>query len=674
MRHCWKRVTLVAAYMLGVFSYPVVLCAWGAEAKPSAVPTAVPPPKATAVATPAKSSQPASQNAAAADSAAKAKSPADKIGFKVRSFKLKDHRGTPIAMSRLADKKLLVVTFIGTECPLAKLYAPRLVALQKEYESKGVGFLAIDSNAQDDRTEIASFVKEHGIGFPFLRDVNNMIADHFGAERTPEVFLLDKDRVIRYRGQIDDQYGYQKGIGFERPDAVRRDLAEAINELLANKPVSKPYTQSTGCLIGRVRKPAAESKITYASHVAAIFNKRCVVCHRTGEVAPFSMQDFDEVVGWGEMIREVVNDGRMPPWHADAAHGNFSNDSRMSDEEKKIVSDWVAAGCPKGDESKIPAPPKFVKGWQINKPDEVYWAKPYTVPAEGTVDYQYFTVDPGFTEDRWVQAAEARAGNAAVVHHIIVFVLPPGSKRSAVSFDGFLVATAPGARPMVLAPGMAKRVSAGSKFLFQMHYTPNGTPQKDRSCVGLIFAKPESVTTSVKTTAALNLIFSIPPKADNHPVDAVHSLRRDSVLLSLYPHMHLRGKAFRYTARYPDGKEEVLLDIPRYDFNWQNTYELAEPKLLPKGTEIRCAAHFDNSPGNAANPDPNKTVKFGEQTHEEMMIGFFDIATPRDDEKDAKQLAAGRGRKKSASSKRTGSRAAKLTAKPGNSPSLATGS
>jgi len=317
-----------------------------------------------------------------------------------------------------------------------------------------------------------------------------------------------------------------------------------------------------------------------------------------------------------------------------------------------------------------------VKGWQIAKPQEVFWVKPYTVPAEGTVDYQYFTVDPGFTEDRWVQAAEARAGNPAVVHHIIVFVLPPGSKRSAVSFDGFLVATAPGARPMVLPQGMAKKVAAGSKFLFQMHYTPNGSPQKDRSCVGLIYAKPDTIKTAVKTTAALNLIFTIPPNAGNHPVDAIHSLRRDSLLLSLYPHMHLRGKAFRYTARYPDGKEEVLLDIPRYDFNWQNTYELAEPKLLPKGTEIRCAARYDNSAENSANPDPTKPVRFGEQTHEEMMIGFFDIATPRDDDKDEKQLAKSKERtkKSAATSSKASTRAARFTPRAQPPVNAATGS
>lgn len=665
MRHCGLRNTPFVAYVLGLFlSVGAGPQLWGAEAKSPATPAA--PTTAPAAAAPAAAASPTGGGS----------SGVSKIGFKTRSFKLRDHRGNPVSLSKMADKKLVVVAFLGTECPLAKLYAPRLTALQKEYESRGVGFIAIDSNAQDDRTELAAFVKEHAVTFPFVRDVNNLIADHFGAERTPEVFLLDQDRVIRYRGQIDDQYGYQRGIGFERPRAVRRDLAEAINELLAGKEVSKPVTQSTGCLIGRVRKPAAGSEVTYATHVAAIFNKHCVNCHRPGEVAPFSMQDYDEFVGWGEMIREVVSDGRMPPWHADAAHGKFSNDSRMTDEEKRLVSEWVEAGCPKGDESQIPPTPKFVKGWQIAKPQEVFWVKPYTVPAEGTVDYQYFTVDPGFTEDRWVQAAEARAGNPAVVHHIIVFVLPPGSKRSAVSFDGFLVATAPGARPMVLPQGMAKKVAAGSKFLFQMHYTPNGSPQKDRSCVGLIYAKPDTIKTAVKTTAALNLIFTIPPNAGNHPVDAIHSLRRDSLLLSLYPHMHLRGKAFRYTARYPDGKEEVLLDIPRYDFNWQNTYELAEPKLLPKGTEIRCAARYDNSAENSANPDPTKPVRFGEQTHEEMMIGFFDIATPRDDDKDDKQLAKSkdRAKKSAATSSKANTRAARFNPRTQPPVNVATGS
>jgi hypothetical protein len=353
------------------------------------------------------------------------------------------------------------------------------------------------------------------------------------------------------------------------------------------------------------------------------------------------MMKYEDFEGWGDMIREVVAEGRMPPWHADPRHGAFANDSRLSEEEKATIIKWVDQGCAPGDLAQSPPPPRLAKGWQLAERKQVFYMRkePFIVPAEGEVKYQYFTVDPGFKEDKWVQAAEARAGDRSVVHHIIVFIEPPGEKRAPISFDGFLVATAPGARPMVLPEGYAKRIPAGSKLKFQMHYTPNGKPTPDRSSVGLVYADPASVKTVVRTDAAMNILFQIPPRADDYPVQSMRTFRRDTLLLSLYPHMHLRGKAFRYIARYPDGKDEILLDIPRYDFNWQNTYELMEPKLLPKGTEIRCEAKFDNSPSNPSNPDPNATVTFGEQTWEEMMIGFMDVAEPREDNKPGRILA-----------------------------------
>lgn len=587
------------------------------------------------------------------------------VGIQIRSFSLKDQRGRPVSLAKHADGKITVVAFLGTQCPLAKLYGPRLAELAKAYESKGVAFLAIDSNYQDSRSDLLSFAQESAIGFPILKDVNNLVADHFGATRTPEVFVLDKQLIVRYRGRIDDQYGIENGISYKRDEPKRRDAALAIDALLAGKPVEQPATVPPGCLIGRAPKPKADARVTYASHIAAIFNKHCVECHRPGEVAPFSMAKYEDFEGWGDMIREVVSDGRMPPWHADPQHGTFSNDCRLSDGEKQLVLDWVDAGCPSGDLNLAPAPPRFVKGWRLNERRQIFYMNKegFDVPAEGEVDYQHFRVDPGFKQDMWVQSAEARAGDPSVVHHIIVFIEPPGVKPGGISFDGFLVATAPGARPLVLPQGYAKRIPAGSKLKFQMHYTPNGKKTHDRSSVGLVYVDESEVKTQVRTDSAMNIVFRIPPKAGNHPVESLKTLRDDTILLSLYPHMHLRGKAFRYTARYPDGKSEVLLDIPRYDFNWQNTYELKEPKLLPKGTEIRCEARFDNSPANPSNPDPSTEVTFGEQTWEEMMIGFMDLAVPRDKAKEAKSFAKTAARRAEASGRRSFSRATNASAK-----------
>ncbi|MEX0978058.1 MAG: redoxin domain-containing protein [Pirellulales bacterium] len=554
---------------------------------------------------------------------------ATSLGKRIENFELKDFQGKPFSLSQLRDKPAVVVAFLGTECPLATLYAPRLVQLAERFAEQGVAFVGINANQQDSLSELAAYGKIYGVNFPLLKDVGNAVADAFGAVRTPEVFLLDKDRVVRYRGRIDDQYV----VGSKRKQPTREDLSVAIEEVLAGKSVSQATTDAPGCRIGRVYQPKADAKVTYTKHVAAVLNKRCVECHRAGEIGPFSLARYEDAVGWAETIAEVVEAGRMPPWHADPAYGTFRNDCRMSDAEKQVIYDWVAGGAPEGDRKDLPAAPQFADGWRLPRVDqEVFMSKTAVdVPAEGTVNYKYFSVDPGFTEDKWIAGAQCKPGNRGVVHHIILFMRPPDGQRTDRgdgNESGFVTATAPGASPLLLADGMAKRVPAGSKLVFQIHYTPNGSPQQDKSSVGLMFADPATVKKRVDTTAVETHLIFIPPQVADYPLSAESSMRRDALLLSLFPHMHLRGKAFRYEAEYPDGRKEILLDVPRYDFNWQQTYELAEPKLLPKGTRIRCFAHYDNSTENLANPNPKRIVTWGEQTWDEMLMGFMDTTEP----------------------------------------------
>lgn len=550
-----------------------------------------------------------------------------RIGLKVKDFTLRDHLGATHSLKSLSGKKATVVAFLGAECPLAKQYAPRLAELADEFKADDVRFIGINANRQDSATEIASSVRTTGVNFPVLKDVGNEVADQFQAVRTPEVFLLDANGVVRYWGRVDDQYGFMKGVAYQKSEPGRRDLAVAIREVLDGKDVSVAVTSAPGCLIGRIRETDTAGEVTYSNEIARIFQNHCVECHRSGEIAPFAMTTYEEVLGWGDMIKEVVREQRMPPWHADKQYGHFSNDVSLTDDEKNQIYAWVDAGCPEGDKADLPTPREYTTGWQMQQPDMVLamGEKSYEVPATGYVDYEYFTVDPGFTEDMWVQEAEARPGNREVVHHIIVFVKPPNDRSQGFgALSGFLVATAPGAKPMIAPEGMAKFIPKGSKLVFQMHYTPNGKATKDLSSVGLKFVEASQVKHRLETKSAANPFFSIPPHESDHVVEAYKKFRRDALLVSLYPHMHLRGKAFRYSAIYPDGKEEVLLDVPRYDFNWQNTYVLDEPKFLPKGTRLYARAVFDNSEENLANPDPTREVTFGEQTYDEMMIGFFD--------------------------------------------------
>ncbi|HEX3725122.1 MAG TPA: redoxin domain-containing protein [Pirellulales bacterium] len=554
------------------------------------------------------------------------------IGKKVDNFSARDFRGKVTSLDDFAGSKIVVVAFLGTECPLAKQYGPRLVEVAAAYKDKGVAVLGIDSNQQDSVSEIAHYAQEHKIEFPLLKDAGNVIADQLSAVRTPEVFVLDASRTVRYWGRVDNQFGFQEaGVAYQRSQPNRRDLTIALDELLAGKDVSQSVSPNQGCRIGRVRKPLANSEVTYSKHIAPIFNNNCVYCHRDGQIAPFPLTSYEESVGWAEMIREVVDEHRMPPWHADPKVGHFKNDARLSDRDQALIDKWVENGAPQGDPKDMPPAPQYAAGWRIPKPDAVVYMSEqgHDVPATGTVEYQRFVVDPGWTEDKWIKALECIPGNPAVVHHIIVYLVPPGvtpSGQAGRLRTNWLGAFAPGLRQQVLADGLARYVQAGSKLLFEMHYTPNGVAQKDRSYAGFVFADPKTVKQEVAVQNAGNFTFKIPPGDDNYEVESEFVFRQNALLLTISPHMHVRGKDFRYELIYPDGKLETLLWVPHYDFGWQTTYELSEPKVLPKGTKMHCVAHFDNSADNFANPDPTKEVTWGEQTWEEMMFGWFEMA------------------------------------------------
>jgi peroxiredoxin len=546
------------------------------------------------------------------------------VGKQIDDFSLRDFHGKSHSLAQYQDKKIVVLAFLGTECPLARLYAPRLAEMAKQYADKGVAFLGIDANVHDTPTKLTAFANSYQVEFPLLVDAGNAVADAVGATRTPEMFVLDEKRVVRYHGRVDDQFL----VGAGREKVGRRDLAVALDELLAGKSPGTPVTPFTGCLIARVRKTEPRGTITYAGHVAAIVNRHCVECHREGELAPFPLTTYDEVVPWAETIREVVGQGRMPPWFADPKHGKFTNDCSMSEDKRRTLFAWIDNGCPEGNKADVPPKPVFTSGWRMGEPDVVYqMPEPFNVPAEGTVEYQYFTVAPKIEKDYWVSIAEARPGNAAIVHHVVLFAVPPETKlgrlEEAQSMGQMIAVYAPGMNPWRYPQGTAMKIAAGSTLVIQMHYTPNGTRQQDRSYVGLKLLDPSQVKQEVRYGMVVNAAFEIPPHDDNHEVVASKLFLRDSYVLNLFPHMHYRGKSFRFEAEYPDGRREVLLDVPKYDFNWQLRYDVAEPKLMPKGSRLICTAHFDNSAANPLNPDPTQTVRFGLQTWEEMLVGYY---------------------------------------------------
>lgn len=393
---------------------------------------------------------------------------------------------------------------------------------------------------------------------------------------------------------------------------------------------------------------APESGIpTFSRDVAPILQDHCQSCHRPGEIAPMSFMTYKQVRPFAAAIKEAVSLRKMPPWFADPHYGTFSNDRRLSERDIDTLVRWVKSGAAEGDPKDLPPPKHFIEGWNIKQPDMVLqMPATFQVPETGVLEYQYVLVPGKFDEDTWVQMAEVRPGNRAVLHHVIAFVRPPGSKwlasikpgvpyvptkeESEMSDAAFLVGYAPGVPAMTLAPGRAKLIKAGSDIIFQMHYTTNGHAGTDRTSIGLNIIDSATVKERVLTVAATTQDFAIPPNDPNYQVDAEIQFASDTKIVEMLPHMHLRGKDFEYKAIYPDGTTKTLLRVPHYSFSWQLTYIPENDITVPKGTTIHATAHYDNSANNPANPDPAKTVRYGDQSWEEMMFGFFDVAVAKD--------------------------------------------
>jgi hypothetical protein len=402
---------------------------------------------------------------------------------------------------------------------------------------------------------------------------------------------------------------------------------------------------------------------TFSKDVAPILQKHCQECHRKGEIGPMPLLSFTDARPWAKSIKEAVVSRKMPPWNADPHYGKFSNARSLTPAEINTLVAWADGGAPQGNPKDAPTPREFTDGWQIGKPDLVLdTGVDFKVPAQGTIEYTHFVVPTGFTEDKWIKEIEVRPGNKAVVHHVVLYARPKGSRFMADAKPGepyvesnagraqqqrppqndraqlyginggayeMAAVYVPGGIAYRTLPGQARLIPAGADLIFQMHYTANGKEGVDRTKVGIVFAK-ERPKERVVNTFIMNNSLRIPPGAENHRVDGRVTLQQGAILQSLFPHMHLRGKAFEYTATFPNGETRTLLKVPRYDFNWQLTYYLDQPIVLPAGTQLTATAYYDNSANNRWNPDPSKEVYWGDQSWEEMLAGFVDLAIPVD--------------------------------------------
>ncbi|MGB0717535.1 MAG: redoxin domain-containing protein [Phycisphaerae bacterium] len=555
--------------------------------------------------------------------------PKDRVGETLQDVTLRTLNGESVQLMDYHKGDVLVIAYTGLGCPISNRYAPRLQKLTKKYSAKkGYHFVGINANPHDSLEDIKRESEELGYGFPILKDADQALTKQLDAKTTTVVFVVDKDKVIRYRGMVDDQYA----VGAQRKNPKNKYLRDALKSLSRGEDVFVKRTVAPGCLITRLGGEASGEEITYADHVASIVQNNCQQCHRSGQIAPFPLESYKQVRGWSAMIYSVLEDNRMPPWNAhNEFDGMFANQRSMDPRDKATLMSWIKSGMARGDEANDPPAKDWPEGWRIGEPDKVFkMQKAYNVPAEGVLEYQYFRIPTRFDKDMWITAMEAKPGATDVVHHILAFVVEGEISQADLGGlgleDGYLCATVPGDTPSIFPEGMAKRLPKGASLWLQVHYTTNGKKRKDRCMIGMRFADAPP-SKEVKTRGIYNVSFKIPPNATNHEVRAEHTLAEDTTLLALYPHMHFRGKEWKYVAHYPDGKKETLLHVPTYDYNWQESYILNEPKVLPKGTKIECIAHFDNSADNFANPDPSVEVRFGEQSWQEMMIGYFDYAT-----------------------------------------------
>ncbi len=554
------------------------------------------------------------------------------VGRMVDDLVLKTPDGKDIKLSAAAGKNGLVIALFSASCPISGKLAPETVRLEKELEAQKVKLLLVNAPPGQKNDEIAKFINDHGLKSTVALDADGTLAQTLAATTTTEVFLLDATRTLVYRGALNDQYG----LGYAKEQPAHHYLRDALASMLRGEPADITATSAPGCALDLSAKTAlASSNVTYHRDIARIMQANCVECHHSGGVGPFALDSYEAVIEHAGMIRKQVERGAMPPWFAVAlegqTHTQWANDRSLSGRDRADLLNWLGSDRPKGDVADAPTPRQFPSEWSIGKPDAIIAAaKPISIKAEGTMPYQHVTVTTDFAEDRWVRGYEILPTERQVVHHVIVTVHEKGRKVRGggdEGTEGYWAAYVPGNTKQIYPEGFARKLPAGATVSFQIHYTPNGKAVEDTMRMGLLFAQ-EPPKYVVHTTALPNARINIPAGASNHIETAQRKLPVDINAMAWMAHMHVRGKAFKFEAISPDGKTETLLDIPRYDFNWQLRYDYAMPRFLPRGTTIKITAVFDNSTENPANPDPTKNVRWGQQTYDEMMIGYLEHYTP----------------------------------------------
>ena len=531
-------------------------------------------------------------------------------GSRVENFRLMDHQGASHELHYFADAPAIVLMTHSTSCSTMPQSLQSLTSMQTQFSPAGAEFMLINSDLRDRRTTVAASVADAVL--PILLDPTQIIGESLGADTAGETLVVNpRDWTLAYRGDVTG-------------------AAQAVAQLVAGDEVSvdSQPVASADCAVDfpELARRAEHKNISYAKTIAPMLNDNCVSCHREGGIGPWAMSDYNMVRGFSLMIREVVRTQRMPPWHADPHVGEFSNDRSLSDDEIRTLVHWVEAGAPRGEGADLLAEnSQSWPIWAMGEPDVIIDIPPEDVPASGVVDYKYKMVTNPLDKDVWVKAAEIIPGDRSVLHHVITSFgeLETEGRRAGRlkrGTGGGLGGYVPGAEGKPFPDDTGILLPAGATIEFQMHYTPAGLATTDSSRMGL-YLHEEPPEHKLDNMVLLNPRILIPAGAPNHSEVMVRTFDQDVLVYSLLPHAHYRGKASEFVAHLPDGTQETLLSVPRYDFNWQTNYDLKEPRFLPAGTKMVHRTWWDNSARNPANPDATRDVPWGQQSWDEMLFG-----------------------------------------------------
>jgi hypothetical protein len=582
--------------------------------------------------------------------AAKLKSSAKVMGQSFLDLKGAIHR-----IGGRSGQSPTVIVFLGTTCPISNRAVPKLKRIAVDAKKLGVEFYGVIADPFTSRKEAIRHSKDFKVTFPVIFDGSLSIARDLKPSHVPQCYILNSRGHILYTGAIDDSWA---DISKPKARAHKEYLHDAVKAVAAKRAVKITRTAPIGCIFEAGRGKTDGAKVTFNRDVAPIIFKSCTPCHRPGEAAPFALQNYKDVARRAQQIAAVTESRIMPPWKPVKGHGEFLDESRLSLRDIKILARWADAGAPEGSEDDKVTAPKFSRGWQLEKPDLVLKMKEaYTVRAEGQDDFRCFVIPTGLLEDKHVVAMEYRPGNAAVVHHAILFLDDHKRGRKLAARDpkpgygvfggigfppsGALGGYSPGARPAFLPDGVARILKKGTDIILQVHYHPTGKVETDLGTIGLHFArKPVKKIMQGMLMGSFNL--DIAPGAKNYQRHVELTLPVPVNLLGVTPHMHYLGKEMKIVATTPGGKKIPIIWIREWDFRWQGQYLYRKPVRLPAGTRIVVDAAYDNSTENPANPSsPPKRVTYGDGSTNEMCFAFFQLTTDKPEHMQGVRAAVG---------------------------------